>query len=354
MKRLIFILFTILAVIISGCSDDSNGYGNGGSIIDPIVDVDVHINEISYTGAEDIIELKNYGSEAVDVSNFFMCSLFSYTRVGELQIMSGSFTIPAGGILLVCGFELNDFVADLALYSSNAFEDPDAMLDFLQYGTFGNGRESVAIAKGIWPANDFILTVRNGHSLEYDGSGNASSDWVEQAVPTFGEENDLTSEPRDGIRINEVFYSPTDDQVELKNFGATAVDVSEWQWCARFIYGKISEANILSGTLIIPPGGILALGGLSLNETASDIAIYRNNEFANPDAMVDFMQYGSSGNGRESIAVAKGIWNAGEFVPAVAIGHSHEFDGVGRSITDWADQSVPSIGNENANIGPGN
>jgi len=353
-KNLIFIFMVIMGLLISGCSDDSDGYGNGGTIIDPIADGDVRINEISYTGSEDIIELKNYGSEAVDVSNFFMCSLFAYKRVGELQIMSGSFTIPAGGILLVCGFELNDFVADLALYSSNAFEDPEAMLDFLQYGTFGNGRESVAIAKGIWPANDFILTVRNGHSLEYDGSGNASTDWVEQAVPTFGEENDLTSQPLDGVRINEVFYSVADGQVELKNFGATAVDVSNWQWCARFVYGKISETNIISGTLIIPPGGILAFGGLSLNEAASDVAIYRDNAFADPESMMDFMQYGNSGNGRESVAVAKGIWNTGEFIPAVTNGHSLEFDGAGRSITDWSDQSVPSIGNENANVGPGN
>ena len=70
------------------------------------------------------------------------------------------------------------------------------MHDFVQWGSAGNGRESVAVGKGIWTAGDFISTAPEGHSVEFDGAGNAASDWKSQANPTIGNEN--TSTPGTG------------------------------------------------------------------------------------------------------------------------------------------------------------
>ncbi|MFQ5631158.1 MAG: T9SS type A sorting domain-containing protein [bacterium] len=151
------------------------------------------------------------------------------------------------------------------------------------------------------------------------------------------------------VKLNEVRFAASGAEVELKNFGSTAVDVSSWWLCARFFYTQIGGMTIVSGTLNIPAGGILAVsgGGMSLNSTSSDLGLYSSSVFASSSAMEDFVQWGSSGIGRESVASSKGIWTPGDFVNAVAQDHSIEYDGDGTSSSDWVDQANPTIGAEN-------
>ncbi|MFQ5677250.1 MAG: FlgD immunoglobulin-like domain containing protein [bacterium] len=154
------------------------------------------------------------------------------------------------------------------------------------------------------------------------------------------------------VRINEVLYNPTtgSDQIELKNFGSSAVDVSSWWFCARFIYNQISSLTVESGSLNIPPGGFLVLSGKALNDTGSDLALYITNVFSDENNMRDFVEWGSASNGRETEAVRKGIWSAGEFVTGVAQGHSIEYDGMGSGAGAWNDASTPTLGAENSNV----
>lgn len=114
-----------------------------------------------------------------------------------------------------------------------------------------------------------------------------------------------TSGGEEGLRINEVLFSTSNDQIELKNFGPESVDVSTWWFCSLFAYAPISNLNIISGSLNIPPGGILAVSGFNLNNTAADLGLYETNNFTSSGAMHDFVQWGSAGNGRESVAVGK-------------------------------------------------
>lgn len=153
----------------------------------------VKINEVLYSTSEDQVELKNFGDVSVDVSGWWFCSKFNYTSISSMTIISGSLTIPAGGILAVEGITLDNDDADLGLYNTNNFGSASAMEDFVQWGDGGNGREGVATTKGIWTAGDFVPTVESGHSIEYDGEGNASSDWFDQPEPTIGSENDVAT-----------------------------------------------------------------------------------------------------------------------------------------------------------------
>ncbi|MFQ5639018.1 MAG: FlgD immunoglobulin-like domain containing protein [bacterium] len=159
-------------------------------------------------------------------------------------------------------------------------------------------------------------------------------------VPTF-----LSAQ----VKLNEVLYSTSDDQIELKNFGSTSVNVSSWWFCALGLYDQISTLTVVSGELNIPPGGLLALSGKSLNNSASDLGLYSTNAggFTSPSDMEDFVQWGSGGLTRESVAVSKGIWTAGEFVATVAQGSSIEYDGDGNLVEDWFAQPNPTIGAEN-------
>ena len=155
------------------------------------------------------------------------------------------------------------------------------------------------------------------------------------------------------VKLNEVLYSTENDSIEVKNFGTTAVDVSTWWLCTDFNYHQISTLTVISGDPAnIPPGGILALSGKSLNNTTADLGLYTDvggnfGNFGVASFLEDYVQWGSAGEERESVAVAKGIWTAGDFVNTVVSGHSIEYDGEGNSSSDWFDPANPTIGAEN-------
>ena len=160
------------------------------------------------------------------------------------------------------------------------------------------------------------------------------------------------------VKINEVVYDPTTggDMIELKNFGSSAVDVTNWWFCTNIQYSKISNLTVESGTLNIPAGGLLVLSGRTLANTA-DLGLYNDgvvqgisSEFVQTNLMEDFVQWGSGGNGRESVAVSKGIWTQAAFVSPVDQGHSIEYDGDGNDVSDWADAATPTLGAENSNV----
>ena len=134
------------------------------------------------------------------------------------------------------------------------------------------------------------------------------------------------------VVINEVQYVGT-DQIELKNTGSSMVDVSNWWLCYRFVYRQLSAANItVTGNTLMQPGDIITISGtgLSLDNVSSDLGIYNSSSFGSSTAMQDFVQWGAGGIGREPVAVAKGIWTAGDFVPTVSGSNSSiEWDGLG-------------------------
>ena len=188
----------------------------------------VKINEVVYnpsTGG-DMIELKNFGGSSVDVSSMWFCSQFSYSQINTLTVESGSTTIPPGEFLVLSGRTLQNS-ADLGFYNdingnTGNFGVQSFMEDFVQWGGSGQGRESVAVSKGIWPAGDFVPTPADGHSLEYDGDGNASSDWFDQDNPTIGSENgvltsvesDLAGVP-DGFNLAQNYPNPFNPSTQI-------------------------------------------------------------------------------------------------------------------------------------------
>ena len=113
------------------------------------------------------------------------------------------------------------------------------------------------------------------------------------------------------VRITEVNISAR--TVELTNFGPATVNLATWRFCHRFIY--------------ISPGGTIAARAtlqfnVTFNQTSSDLGLYDSSSFGSPTSMQDFIQRGGSGNGRESVAVSKGVWTAGFFFAVPPAGKS--------------------------------
>ena len=78
-------------------------------------------------------------------------------------------------------------ISDLNLYRNSNFTNPGSMVHYVQWGNVPpTNRLSEALTAGLWTAGDFVPGIVEGHSIEYDGSGNLSTDWIDQPNPTIG------------------------------------------------------------------------------------------------------------------------------------------------------------------------
>ena len=123
------------------------------------------------------------------------------------------------------------------------------------------------------------------------------------------------------IRILSV--NPGTDEIAIKNFGGSMVDISDYRLCARFVYTQnmTSDVTTVSGSPMLQGGDTLVVTW-TIDDNSSDVGIYlAAGSFGDSAAMVDFMQYGEAGIGREGVANTKGIWTTGDFIEGNAPYH---------------------------------
>ncbi|MEK6151957.1 hypothetical protein WIW50_01790 [Flavobacteriaceae bacterium 3-367] len=344
--------------------------GAQNTITPPVPDVaSVVLNEVGYLN--DQVELYNNGTLDVDVSDYFLClGPGTYRRIGDLTV-SGDLNLSPGSFLTITYDQINtaagqisgvNATGGLGLYlNSSDFTDPATLSDFVQWGAGGSVREPVAVAAGIWTAGEFVTVIGNSEtSIAFDGEGDAASDWAETADPTFGNANSIVA-PEVSVVLNEVAY--LGDQVELYNNGNLTIDVSDYQLClGPGTYRRIGDLTV-SGDLALAPGAFLVATYDQINTAAGQIGganatgglgLYINNsDFTAESTLADFVQWGDGGSIRESVAVAAGIWTAGDFVEVIAdVDNSIAFDGEGNASSDWAETTTTTFGDANTVTAP--
>ncbi|MFM7103893.1 MAG: hypothetical protein ACKOW8_00105, partial [Flavobacteriales bacterium] len=156
-------------------------------------------------------------------------------------------------------------------------------------------------------------------------------------------------------QIRMTMVDPANHQIQIKNFGMMAVDISTYQLCALFDYQTLNQApvTISTGDFNLSPDESVTItwnnsGGVGFLTTASDIGLYLpSGNFGSAANMVDFMQYGAGGQGRENVAVAGGRWTAGQFLVTSTGPWVYTGDGTQNGNTFWA-PLVPGCTNSTA------
>ncbi len=123
-------------------------------------------------------------------------------------------------------------------------------------------------------------------------------------------------------QIRMTMVDPANHEIQVTNFGMMSVNISTYRLCALFDYQTLNQApvSIVSGDFNLSPNESVTFswdnqGGAGFLTTESDLGLYLpNGSFGSAANMVDFMQYGASGLGRESVAIAGGRWTAGDFL----------------------------------------
>jgi len=344
MKAKLLVLLIAIAFIASCSKDDS-------VIVDPPTNTDdvlVVFNEVQYQGT-DLIEIFNSGTVTADLSNYWLClGPGTYVQLNSITPQSGSINNLQVGQYLVLPYDMPDESAGLGLYSNNEFTNANSIVDFVQWGEGGSARENVAVAAGIWTSGEFIPTISNAsNSIIFDGEGERASDWAETTSVTLGAENELMIPvaERRSIKFNEVLYGNR-NLIELYNDGNVAVDLAPYWLClGPGEYSQIGSITPESGTINLEPGEFVVLDPSFTMDDSEGLGLYSMQAFTNPDALIDFVQWGSGGSARENVAVTAGQWTAGDFIETVRLdGFSIEYDGEGDASGDWTEEANPSLG----------
>ncbi len=334
------------AFMLSSCdNEDDNGTTPENQ------EVSVVLNEIKYQGG-DWIEIYNNGNTAADLSNYWLClGPGRYQQLSGITPQSGSINNLSPDEYLVLPYELPDTEGGLGLYSSNEFTNSQAIVDFVQWGAASSPRENVAVSAGLWTAGEYLPTVSSeDNSIIFDGDGNGVANWAETAQPTPGAENELiVPELSRSVIITEVQYG-NQDLIELYNDGEVAVDLSSYWLClGPGTYVQIGNLTPAYGNIEVAPGEFVVLP-YEMPDAEGGLGLYSMNQFANADAIMDFVQWGAGNSAREDVAVAAGIWTAGEYVPTVRLNsYSIELTSGedGDSASDWTEEVNPSLGRPN-------
>ncbi len=149
------------------------------------------------------------------------------------------------------------------------------------------------------------------------------------------------------IVINEV---KENGSVELKNLGATTIDVSTYWLCDFPSYRQLNNGSITveSGNLNMTPGAILEISGFNfIDSVDGELGLYSTNSFGSSSAIVDYIQWGSGNHGRANVAVGAGVWSsATDFIPAFGESLSLQYDGTGDSPSDYF-EDTDTLGSDN-------
>ncbi|UCH25839.1 MAG: hypothetical protein JSV66_18255 [Trueperaceae bacterium] len=136
-------------------------------------------------------ELHNTGDSEVDVSSVVVCNRPAYAPMSDLEVVSGSLVIPAGGYLVAVWDAIAAGEAEFGIYSDNRFSNADSLIDYIEWGSAGHGREGVAETAGLWTAGTFIAPPGEGQTIAMTGSamdGDPVDNWSAGA-PTLGAAN---------------------------------------------------------------------------------------------------------------------------------------------------------------------
>ncbi|MEO1254126.1 MAG: hypothetical protein AAFY41_04440 [Bacteroidota bacterium] len=313
-----FIIALFAIITFWSCGDDDEDSGDlGGESNVRIIEVDAAANQVT---------LQNFGDGEADISGYWFCLRRNYEQFSDVTVAEGDLILSSNETVTFT-IDVTDAGSDVSIYNTGgAFASADALVDFMQFnGSYtDNGREDVAVAKGIWAAGEF---VEGASVFTYNGDGtqNGAAQWSGDEVET----------PNSNVRIIEV--DAESDEVTLQNFGEDEIDISGYWFCLRRNYEQFDAANVTAGDLSLAENETVTLS-VTVNDEGSDVSIYNTGgAFASAEALVDFMQFNGSytDNGRENVAVAKGIWTAGEFVEGASL-FTYDGDGTQNGAAQWS------------------
>ncbi len=138
-----------------------------------------------------MVVITNIGSESGNLGGHALCQRPSYFTFSDFEIPAGqsaaislvgeTFEPPDGALVIEEVAQISALSPDsgeVGLYSISSFSTSDAILGYVEWGSSGHGRSSVAVGAGIWETGGFVETTAETTTLTADLLQPAESgDW---------------------------------------------------------------------------------------------------------------------------------------------------------------------------------
>ena len=157
--------------------------------------------------ANNTLRIKNFSAAPIDISTYRLCALFEYSNLNDasVSVISGDFSLSQNEEVVLQWNAMTGFNAtssDLGLYlPTGAFTSAASMVDFVQYGAGGQGREYVAVAAGIWAVGTFLQTGSGPWVFNGTGTQSGINFWVSAVEVTFKVNMALQTVNSNGVHI---------------------------------------------------------------------------------------------------------------------------------------------------------
>jgi len=178
------------------------------------------LNEILIYSGFATIELHNQGVSSVDVSGYYFHNFPTSMALADMtNVYDTDLVIGGDEFVVLTGLVSDNVHGEVGLYmNDDDFADSDNLVDYMEYGEGGHQREPVAVAAGQWTVGGFVVTPNflMGHSMAYDGDGNAPSDWQDVFPPTADASNVRGVEELSVSSVIMVYPNPSTEKISVQ------------------------------------------------------------------------------------------------------------------------------------------
>jgi hypothetical protein len=124
------------------------------------------------------VVIENVGGEAGSLGGLWLCQRPSYYEFPDIVLQPGESAavsvggdifvpppgaVPIEGIAAIGPFDPAD--GEVGLYKERAFDNPAAILSYVEWGSSGHGRSATAVSAGIWTDGGFVPTTADSGAI---------------------------------------------------------------------------------------------------------------------------------------------------------------------------------------------
>ena len=192
---------------------------------------------INETDGDNIVQLKNIGTASLDISSYWLCNFPTYIKLSDLSI-DGDLDLAPGETVDILNFTaINKDDSELGLYNTNLFDNTDAIVDYIEWGSTGHKRSAVAVSAGTWTEGDFIASFPENDFIVYDGEGETAADYTLNS--TLSTEDFISN----SVTV-ELFPNPVVETLNISNSNYSSGDrVSLYDLSGKIVLSQSLEGE---------------------------------------------------------------------------------------------------------------
>lgn len=155
------------------------------------------VSEVQF-GEEGFIAIRNVGVVSGNLAGFALCNRPAYFQIPDVELDpldivwiavgdGSALSAGAGGVAEIIPMNgalgvIDRADGEIGLYRSSAFDNPEAMITYVEWGAPGHGRSSVAVEAGLWEEGAFIEIPDDAFGIQSiappDRPAQSATEWV--------------------------------------------------------------------------------------------------------------------------------------------------------------------------------